>query len=187
MTLSSRCGGPSRRMGAKSGDHAIVALGQVRQHRDAEAGPAGFSAVGAIERVDREVRQDSAVDQRRRQTGRAAQRDRTKEERDRHRCADRIGHGLFVGVEAVDPAVVPWQPHQLPRRHVGDRDDQLVALLGGQAVVAKWPDRRTCARRDSSAGCAPSRVRSRPCRRRSPAAPPTTGRAPAGVQEGRGR
>jgi hypothetical protein len=35
----------------------------------------------------------------------------------------------------------PMAAAPIARRHVGDRDDQLVSMLGGQAVVG-WPDRR---------------------------------------------
>ena len=187
MTLSRRCGGPSMRMGAKAGITLSLPSGRFGNTVTPKLGQRGFrpsarssESIGKFDRIppSTNVEVNPVV---------LLQRDRTEEERDRHRRAHRVGHRLFVGVEAVDPAVVPWQPHQLPRRHIGDRDDQLVALLWGQAVVADGQIAETCARRDSPAGCGPSRGRNRPCRCRSPAAPPTMGRAPEDVRAGRDR
>ena len=116
----------------QSRNHFVIALRKVGQQRDAEGGPPRRFAVTPVEGVDREVRQHAAVDQRRRQAGGAGQLGGPKEEWDRHRRANRVGYLLFVGVQAVQPVVVPRQPHQLPGGHVGHRDDQPVALFRWQ-------------------------------------------------------
>ena len=119
----------------ESGDHPVVAVGQIRQQGDAETRPARLLAVGAVERVDREVRQQPSIDERRGEAGGAGERHGPEDEGDGHRRADGVRHRLLIGVETVDPAIVPGQPHQLPPGHVGDGDDESVTLFRRQLVV----------------------------------------------------
>ena len=72
-----------------------------------------------------------------------------EEERDRRRRADGVGHRLGVGIQSVEPLVVPGQSDQLPERDVGDRDHQPITLLRGQARIV---DREVGERADPVVG-----------------------------------
>ncbi len=67
----------------------------------------------------------------------AGQTDGPEVERDRHRGADRVGHRLVIGIESIDPPIVPGQPNQLTGRHIRDGDRQPVAAFLGYLLVVE--------------------------------------------------
>ena len=125
----------------RRGEHGDVwkqlrgAGGQLREDLDAERRPARLGAVGAVEHLDREVRQHPAVDQRGLLAALAvADGDGVEVERDRARRAHGVGDELLVGLEVQQP-VVPRQPQQPAAGDVGRHHDELVALVGLEALV----------------------------------------------------
>ena len=120
---------------------------------DAERRPAGRRAVRAVEHLDREVRQQAAVDPGDRAGGvrhalegrrRDVVTNRSEEEGDRHRRPHGVDDELGVGVQPV-VRVVPWQPHEPAVGEVGRVDDEGVVAVGAERapriVEAEVPER----------------------------------------------
>ena len=102
----------------RAGD-PVGAGGHIGHDGHPKVGQRGLAPVGAVKRVDREIRQQRAIDQRRGQPG-GAGRGPAEEERNRHRGAHRLRNRLLVGVKAVNSPVVPRQPHRLAVGQVRD-------------------------------------------------------------------